>query len=31
MLYSAFTAMEMTIGSDMDNTSGSIFRSFIKL
>ena len=31
MLYIAFTAIEITIGSDIDNTKGKIFFSFIKL
>ena len=29
MLYNAFTAMDMTMGSDMESTSGRIFLVFI--
>ena len=31
MLYSAFTAMEITMGRDMEITSGRIFFSFINV
>lgn len=31
ILYSELTAIEMTIGSDMDSTSGKMRRSFINV